>query len=114
MRAQGAWRIDVSGRAYLDAYDNVPHVGHCHPAVVQAFARQAATLNTNTRYLYESVLDYAERLADRASGRVTRSGGCRRSRFRILRARRCESGAGASCRNNRRRPVRARSARRPR
>ena len=62
MRGHGAWLIDVSGRAYLDAYNNVPHVGHCHPAVVEAIARQAATLNTNTRYLYESVLDYAERL----------------------------------------------------
>lgn len=62
VRGQGAWLIDVSGRAYLDAYNNVPHVGHCHPAVVDAIARQAATLNTNTRYLYESVLDYAERL----------------------------------------------------
>jgi 4-aminobutyrate aminotransferase-like enzyme/Ser/Thr protein kinase RdoA (MazF antagonist) len=68
VRAQGAWLIDVSGRAYLDAYNNVPHVGHCHPAVVQALARQAATLNTNTRYLYESVLDYAERLADTMPG----------------------------------------------
>jgi 4-aminobutyrate aminotransferase-like enzyme/Ser/Thr protein kinase RdoA (MazF antagonist) len=63
VRGRGAWLIDVSGRAYLDAYNNVPHVGHCHPAVVEAIARQAATLNTNTRYLYESVLDYAERLA---------------------------------------------------
>jgi 4-aminobutyrate aminotransferase-like enzyme/Ser/Thr protein kinase RdoA (MazF antagonist) len=62
VRGQGAWLIDVSGRAHLDAYNNVPHVGHCHPAVVDAIARQAATLNTNTRYLYESVLEYAERL----------------------------------------------------
>ncbi|MEE9229395.1 MAG: aminotransferase class III-fold pyridoxal phosphate-dependent enzyme [Acidobacteriota bacterium] len=62
VRARGAWLIDASGRAYLDAYNNVPHVGHCHPAVVSAIAYQAARLNTNTRYLYESIVDYAERL----------------------------------------------------
>ncbi|MDH5306256.1 MAG: aminotransferase class III-fold pyridoxal phosphate-dependent enzyme [Myxococcales bacterium] len=62
VRARGCRMIDASGRVYLDAYNNVPQVGHCHPAVVEALARQAATLNTNTRYLYESVLEYAERL----------------------------------------------------
>jgi 4-aminobutyrate aminotransferase-like enzyme/Ser/Thr protein kinase RdoA (MazF antagonist) len=62
VRGRGAWLFDASGRAYLDAYNNVPHVGHCHPAVVEAIARQAARLNTNTRYLYGSILDYAERL----------------------------------------------------
>jgi 4-aminobutyrate aminotransferase-like enzyme len=56
------WLIDASGRSYLDAYNNVPQVGHCHPTVVQALAQQAATLNTNTRYLYESAIEYAERL----------------------------------------------------
>ena len=64
VRATGARLIDASGRAYIDAYNNVPQVGHCHPAVVTALKRQAATLNTNTRYLYTSVLDYAERLTD--------------------------------------------------
>src|SRR6185503_18129623 len=46
-----------------DVYNNVPHVGHCHPHVVEAIARQAAILNTNTRYLFDEVLDYAERLS---------------------------------------------------
>jgi 4-aminobutyrate aminotransferase-like enzyme/Ser/Thr protein kinase RdoA (MazF antagonist) len=69
-RARGVWLIDTAGRAHLDAYNNVPHVGHCHPAVVEALARQAATLNTNTRYLYESVLDYAERLAASMPGNL--------------------------------------------
>ncbi|HEY5657704.1 MAG TPA: aminotransferase class III-fold pyridoxal phosphate-dependent enzyme [Myxococcota bacterium] len=62
VRGCGARLIDASGRAYIDAYNNVPQVGHSHPAVVEALTRQAATLNTNTRYLFASVLDYAERL----------------------------------------------------
>jgi 4-aminobutyrate aminotransferase-like enzyme/Ser/Thr protein kinase RdoA (MazF antagonist) len=62
VRGEGVWLIDATGRSFLDAYNNVPSVGHCHPTVVQALARQAATLNTNTRYLYESVLEYADRL----------------------------------------------------
>jgi 4-aminobutyrate aminotransferase-like enzyme/Ser/Thr protein kinase RdoA (MazF antagonist) len=62
VRGEGVWLIDAAGRSFLDAYNNVPQVGHCHPGVVQALAQQAATLNTNTRYLYESVLEYADRL----------------------------------------------------
>jgi 4-aminobutyrate aminotransferase-like enzyme/Ser/Thr protein kinase RdoA (MazF antagonist) len=62
VRGEGAWLYDVTGRRYLDVYNNVPHVGHSHPHVVEAIARQAATLNTNTRYLFDEVLDYAERL----------------------------------------------------
>jgi 4-aminobutyrate aminotransferase-like enzyme/Ser/Thr protein kinase RdoA (MazF antagonist) len=62
VRGEGVWLIDNKGRSLLDAYNNVPSVGHCHPAVVQALARQAATLNTNTRYLHKSVIEYAERL----------------------------------------------------
>jgi len=62
VRGEGAWLYDVTGRRFLDVYNNVPHVGHCHPHVVEAIARQAAILNTNTRYLFDEVLDYAERL----------------------------------------------------
>ena len=61
-RARGAYLYGTDGRRYLDFYNNVPQVGHCHPHVVRAIARQAAALNTNTRYLYSSVLEYAERL----------------------------------------------------
>lgn len=61
-KAAGAYLYDTRGNAYLDFYNNVPQVGHCHPHVVRAISRQAATLNTNTRYLYDSVLEYAERL----------------------------------------------------
>ena len=62
VRGEGVWLFDADGRRYLDAYNNVASVGHCHPRVVDAIARQAATLNTHTRYLHEGVLDYAERL----------------------------------------------------
>ncbi len=55
--------FDVTGRRYLDAYNNVPHVGHCHPAVVRAASDQMRVLNTNTRYLHDSLAMFAERLA---------------------------------------------------
>ena len=56
------WLYDADGRAYLDAVNNVPHVGHCHPRVVVAAQAQLATLNTNTRYLHENIVRLAERL----------------------------------------------------
>lgn len=62
VRGEGVWLYDKAGRKYLDAYNNVPSVGHCHPHVVRAVARQMATLNTHTRYIGDEVLDYAERL----------------------------------------------------
>ena len=62
VRGEGAWLYGADGRRYLDMYNNVPHVGHCHPAVVEAIAAQSRLLNTHTRYLHELVLDYAERL----------------------------------------------------
>jgi len=62
VRGEGVWLEDAAGQRYLDCYNNVPHVGHCHPRVVRAICDQAARLNTHTRYLHESVLDYAERL----------------------------------------------------
>ncbi len=60
--ADGAWIHAADGRRYLDAYNNVPVVGHSHPAVVQAISRQAATLNVNSRYLHPNVVELAERL----------------------------------------------------
>lgn len=62
VRGDGVWLFDAAGRRYLDAYNNVPHVGHCHPRVVEAIARQAGQLNTNTRYLFAQTVDYAEAL----------------------------------------------------
>jgi 4-aminobutyrate aminotransferase-like enzyme/Ser/Thr protein kinase RdoA (MazF antagonist) len=65
VKAVRGWRqflYDADGRAYLDAYNNVPVCGHSHPRVVAAVQRQVALLNTNTRYLHDTVLRYAERL----------------------------------------------------
>jgi len=56
------WLYDETGRAYLDAYNNVPLVGHSHPRVVRAVQEQIALLNTNTRYLHDTVVRYAGRL----------------------------------------------------
>jgi len=61
-RGRGPWLYDVQGNAYIDAYNNVPVVGHCHPHVVKAVSRQIAALNLNTRYIYQNILDYAGRL----------------------------------------------------
>lgn len=62
VRGSMQYLYDEDGRQYLDAYNNVAHVGHCHPRVVQAGQRQMETLNTNTRYLHDTILTYAERL----------------------------------------------------
>ncbi|AZO42049.1 aspartate aminotransferase family protein [Mesorhizobium sp. M7D.F.Ca.US.005.01.1.1] len=62
VRGSGVWLYDAQGRKFLDAYNNVASVGHCHPRVVEALSGQAATLNTHTRYLSEIILDYAEKL----------------------------------------------------
>ncbi len=61
-KAAFQYMYDGSGNTFLDAYNNIPLVGHSHPKVVEAGARQMARLNTNTRYLYEVLTDYAERL----------------------------------------------------
>ena len=63
VRGRGQFLFDDGGRAFLDLVNNVCHVGHCHPRVVAAAAAQLATLNTNTRYLHDNLVEYAERLA---------------------------------------------------
>ena len=65
VKGRGATLFDHEGRAYLDAVNNVPHVGHCHPRVVAAGQRQMALLNTNTRYLSEGIERYTELLRAR-------------------------------------------------
>ena len=59
---QGAHLFDHEGNDYLDVYNNVPCVGHAHPRVVEVVSRQLAAVNTNTRYVQEALVDYAERL----------------------------------------------------
>ncbi len=63
VRGAGPYLFDSMGRKYLDCVNNVAHVGHCHPHVVESAQRQTAILNTNTRYLNTGLLDYADRLA---------------------------------------------------
>ena len=62
VRGAGVWLYDAEGKAYLDCYNNVASLGHCHPHVTQATAKQAATYASHTRYLNEVVLDCAEKL----------------------------------------------------
>ncbi len=58
------YMFDKYGDTYLDAYNNIPHVGHQHPVVVEAAQRQISRLNTNTRYVYDSLHEYAEQLLE--------------------------------------------------
>lgn len=62
VRGAGVWVYTAAGERLLDVYNNVPHVGHAHPAVVNAIHAQSRRIASNTRYLDETVLDYAERL----------------------------------------------------
>src|SRR5678816_3472201 len=68
VRGSKQYLYDEQGNQYLDSYNNVPHVGHCHPRVVRAGQEQMAKLSTNTRYLHELVSAYAERLTSQAPG----------------------------------------------
>jgi 4-aminobutyrate aminotransferase-like enzyme len=62
VRGKGVTLFDREGNDYLDVYNNVPSVGHAHPKVIAAVHEQMQTLNTNTRYVQESILDYSEQL----------------------------------------------------
>jgi 4-aminobutyrate aminotransferase-like enzyme len=63
VRGEGVHLFDADGRRYVDMYNNVPCVGHANPRVVEAMARQQATLNVHSRYLHEAVVTFCERLA---------------------------------------------------
>ena len=71
VRAEGVWLHDADGSRYLDAYNNVPSIGHCHPAVVAAVSSQLGILNTHTRYLYDLIYTYAERLLGTMPGEIS-------------------------------------------
>ncbi|WP_241569329.1 aspartate aminotransferase family protein [Rosenbergiella collisarenosi] len=60
VRGEGQYLWDAEGRKYLDVYNNVASIGHCHPAVVAAVTQQMQQLNTHTRYLHENILNYTE------------------------------------------------------
>ncbi|XP_064885974.1 5-phosphohydroxy-L-lysine phospho-lyase isoform X4 [Columba livia] len=63
VKAKGQYMYDENGRQYLDCINNVAHVGHCHPDIVKAAHEQNQLLNTNSRYLHDNLVDYAERLS---------------------------------------------------
>jgi 4-aminobutyrate aminotransferase-like enzyme/Ser/Thr protein kinase RdoA (MazF antagonist) len=65
VRGEGVWLYDDDGSRYLDVYNNVPHVGHCHPHVVKAISDQARVLNIGTRYMHGLILELAERITCR-------------------------------------------------
>src|ERR1700731_1760560 len=71
VRGEGVWVYDADGRRYLDAYNNVPHVGHCHPREVAALKGQAAAVKIHQRYLDENVDTYAERLTSLFDGELS-------------------------------------------
>lgn len=64
VRAQGTTIWDENGKPYLDCYNNVPSVGHCHPHVLEAMQQQASLINTHSRYLHDNIVRYAERLTE--------------------------------------------------
>jgi 4-aminobutyrate aminotransferase-like enzyme len=101
VRGEGVWLYDVDGKRYLDAYNNVPHVGHCHPRIVEALYRQAATLNTNTRYLDDTVVTYAERLLSTFDESLTNITFCctgtESNELALRIARECTGGQGIIC-----------------
>ena len=71
VRGEGVWLYDASSRPYLDCYNNVPHVGHAHPRVADAISRQVHVLNTNTRYVTDQAIEYAERLTATTDSSLT-------------------------------------------
>ncbi len=62
VKAEGVWLNDAEGKRYLDVYNNVPNVGHCHPHVVAALHHQASQINVHSRYLHPTLVEYGERL----------------------------------------------------
>jgi len=71
VRGEGCWLYEADGTAYLDAYNNVPSVGHCHPHVAEAAARQLRELNIHNRYLHQGIIEYAERLTATLPGTLS-------------------------------------------
>lgn len=98
VRGEGVWLWDNEGNRYLDVYNNVPHVGHCNPRVVEALSRQASTLNIHTRYLHNTIVDYLERLTatfdDSLQMAMLTCTGSEANELALRMARRCTGGQG--------------------
>ena len=103
VKGKGIWLYDDSGNKYMDCYNNVPCVGHCHPRVVEALSKQAGQLNTHSRYLSKVVVDYSERLmslhADPLSVLQMGCSGTEAIEIAIKMARRATGGKGIICSN---------------
>jgi 4-aminobutyrate aminotransferase-like enzyme/Ser/Thr protein kinase RdoA (MazF antagonist) len=72
VRARGQWMFDDTGRRYLDMVNNVAIVGHSHPRITAAAADQLSVLNTNSRFLYRAIAEYADRIADTLPSQLSR------------------------------------------
>ena len=103
VKGKGIWLYDDSGNKYMDCYNNVPCVGHCHPRVVEALSKQAGQLNTHSRYLSKVVVDYSERLmslhADPLSVLQMGCSGTEAIEIAIKMARLATGGRGIICSN---------------
>lgn len=103
VRGEGVWLYDADGKKYLDVYNNVPNVGHCHPHVVAALHKQSAILNVHTRYLHELILEYVERLTnlhdDSLSMAVITCSGTEANELALRMARFITGGQGIICTN---------------
>ena len=103
VEGKGIWLYDDSGNKYMDCYNNVPCVGHCHPHVVEALSKQAGQLNTHSRYLSKVVVDYSERLmslhADPLSVLQMGCSGTEAIEIAIKMARLATGGKGIICSN---------------
>ncbi|MFP8778846.1 aspartate aminotransferase family protein [Hydrogenophaga sp. RWCD_12] len=71
VKGEDVWLWDADGRRYLDCYNNVPHVGHCNPKVVEAICSQSRQLNVHSRYLHENLVRYTERLTSTHGGELS-------------------------------------------
>ncbi|WP_290703981.1 aminotransferase class III-fold pyridoxal phosphate-dependent enzyme [Amphritea sp.] len=98
VRGEGVWLFDNEGKRYLDVYNNVPHVGHCNPRVVEALHQQATTLNIHTRYLHDNIVEYIERLTatfgDGLSMAMLTCTGSEANELAMRMARHCTGGQG--------------------
>ncbi len=101
VRGEGVHLYDDTGKQYVDMYNNVPCVGHANPRVVEAMQKQMSTLNVHSRYLHESILEYAERLLahhhDDLESVVFACSGTEASEIALLMARHSTNGQGIIC-----------------
>ena len=101
VRGEGVHLFDDKGDRFVDMYNNVPCIGHCHPHLVEAINSQVSTLNVHNRYLHEGILSYAERLVathhDGIESVVMSCTGTEANEVAMLMARTITEGEGFIC-----------------